>query len=247
MHEVNRDHFVDYNKAGLFAAHSVQHEPLEKQDMPTVKMTEAWWKKNKAKTLTSTGISEALKAWQAVLKKGDLKKIVSALDQLDKKVDAAIKKANKALHKETIGYLNKYNSLIKTARDDIARLGKDLQEMESALFDMPVHDFLEKDKYFKSVYWDTYGFLYEMKRCGGTGNQSIYDTYVGPGADHPTNLPGTIVKAITADVAQNSFNTKNWKDAYKEMEKQWKDNKKQVKECLEKINMDRLLSSLREL
>ncbi len=85
-------------------------------------------KKNKAKTLTNTGISDALKSWEGALASEKLSKIEPALKILENKVDAAIKAANKVLHKQTIKYLKEYKSSITTAngliRNDIGKLEK---------------------------------------------------------------------------------------------------------------------------
>lgn len=211
--------------------------------MPSAKLSEKWWKKNKAKTLTNTGISDALKSWEGALASEKLNKIEPALKILENKVDAAIKAANKILHKQTIKYLKEYKSSITTANGLIRN---DIGKLEKQLWTKPVGQILKADSYFKTFYWDCYGFIYEMAMNGKKGNMAIYTEFVPPGSRHEINVESRLQKAIMADVANGQFDTPNWTNGLREIAKQWRTNT-QVGSVLTRIELDNLLPILRKM
>ena len=211
--------------------------------MPSAQLSEKWWKKNKAKTLTNTGISDALKSWEGALASEKLNKIEPALKILENKVDAAIKAANKILHKQTIKYLKEYKSSITTANGLIRN---DIGKLEKQLWTKPVGQILKADSHFKSFFWDSYGFIYEMAMNGKKGNMAIYTEFVPPGSPHEINVQSRIRKAIMADVANGQFDTPNWTDGLRDIAAQWRTNR-QVGSVLTRIELDNLLPILRKM
>lgn len=81
----------------------------------------AWWKKNKAKTLLKTGISEALREWEIAYNGGntDYPRALKALAGLDKAVANGLGKANKTLHGETIECLRKFPAAIAKKKKEV--------------------------------------------------------------------------------------------------------------------------------
>ena len=212
--------------------------------MPSAKLSEKWWKKNKAKTLTNTGISDALKSWEGALASEKLSKIEPALKILENKVDAAIKAANKILHKQTIKYLKEYKSSITTANGLIRN---DIGKLKKQLWTKPASQILKADSKFKNWYWDSYGFIYEMMKNGKKGNMAIYTEFVPPGSPHETNFEnGNLQEAIMEDAANGQFDTLNWKKGLAVIAEQWKTNRQYELE-LTRIELENLLPILRKM
>lgn len=103
-------------------------------------LKESWWSKNKAKTLGSTGLGKILKQYEAALvdlekeakndkpKAASLEPFVKVEELLTKTlpaaVEAALRKCNKTLHKETIAILEEYKkTLIPKASPKVQALG----------------------------------------------------------------------------------------------------------------------------
>lgn len=81
----------------------------------TPELTASWWKKNKAKTLTQTGVSKALlnyEKWATLDRNADIPKQIRALEDVKRAVQSASRKANPRLHRETIAALKNYPKVI---------------------------------------------------------------------------------------------------------------------------------------
>lgn len=213
--------------------------------MATVRLTEAWWKKNKAKTLLNTGMSKTLKNWEGSLKAAKVNGMKKALVELGKTIDNALKKANKVTHKGTIKHLKEYKDVVAKAQ---ALINGGIGKLKTQLFKKPVKEILERDKKFKDWYWDSYGFLYEMMKNGKKGSQKIYDDFISPSGKYECNLnDGKLQKALGEDVQAGEFDTKNWKTALAVIAKTWSDTKQQYEMELERIEVETILPVLKKL
>jgi DNA repair exonuclease SbcCD ATPase subunit len=97
----------------------------------TPELSATWWKKNKAKSLTKTGLSDALRKyekWAALDKNEDIPKQIKALSDVKRAVAEAFKKSHPKIHKETQAALKKYPKII----DDRIKVLKDLETRVNA-------------------------------------------------------------------------------------------------------------------
>jgi hypothetical protein len=94
----------------------------------TPQLDSKWWAKNKAKTLTKTGIANALRNYEVAQAKKDDQRVLKTLSELKKAVANGVSKANPKLHADTIAALKKYPKIIeaqiKLANERIARAAK---------------------------------------------------------------------------------------------------------------------------
>lgn len=91
----------------------------------TPELDSKWWAKNKAKTLTKTGIGKALRNYEVARAKEDDKLVLKTLSALKTAIGKGVSMANSKLHADTIAALKKYPKLIeaeiKLAKARIAR------------------------------------------------------------------------------------------------------------------------------
>lgn len=218
------------------------------------KMNEKWWKKNKAKTLLNTGISNALRMWENTLVDASKdagsshhkQELLDALDDLEDRVDKAITKANKILHKKTIKSLNEYKRLIISARAIINKADNAFDK--DSAFTESVAKILKKDKSFVAYFWDTYGFIYEMKQNKDKGSLDIYNTFIKEGAKYLVNIDGLIQADITSDVRGKKFNTASWNSALQAIKSMWGQRQNQgISNTLTRIKINSVLPDLKRM
>ena len=175
--------------------------------MANAVFTSAWWKANKAKTLSDAGdtVEKSLKVYEADLAKAkkDFDEVsVAALIDAVKKVDAAAaalqKKANKTLHKETIGYLADY----QTDADKLAKLCNKLigdinviskMTVVQAMAEKAFETFLVSKRHVP----ENFRFLSVMLKTNNKGNQAIYDMFIPQGSKMEINIAETLRIRIT--------------------------------------------------
>ena len=82
-------------------------------------LSSAWWKKNKGMTVRDQGLEKALKEWeiltadQPILSRATYQKVSAAVDKIVDAAEKTIKKCNKTMHKESIGYCEDFILLAK--------------------------------------------------------------------------------------------------------------------------------------
>ncbi|MGI4978573.1 MAG: hypothetical protein ACRYG6_16665 [Janthinobacterium lividum] len=180
--------------------------------MASIEFNAAWWKKNGAKTLTGSGMEEALKAWEGA-RKSEGAKLVAALTALHKAATVAEKKANKTLHKETIGYLQAYQKkcmefIVKVEKAD----GSSLATPDKILT-KPVLALLgstQKGKFFTSELT----YLFVTKGKPDTASAAIYNTFISESAAKQVNLPEPKRKKCDELAGAETWTDKGWNDAH---------------------------------
>ncbi len=179
--------------------------------MASIEFNVAWWKKNSAKTLTGSGMEEALKAWEGA-RKSEGAKLVAALTALHKAATVAEKKANKTLHKETIGYLQAYQKkcaefIVKVEKADgssLATPDKILTKPMLALIGST-----QKGKFYVSELT----YLFVTKGKPDTASAAIYKTFISDSAATQVNLPAPERKKCDDLAEAETWTDKGWKDA----------------------------------
>lgn len=72
-----------------------------------------WWKKNKAKTMKTSGLGKTLTAFEVAEDQMDWAKALKALSEVKKKIVPAISACDSKLHSDTIAALKKYTGVIQ--------------------------------------------------------------------------------------------------------------------------------------
>ncbi|MCY2996095.1 MAG: hypothetical protein NTY19_50840 [Planctomycetota bacterium] len=218
--------------------------------MPTAQMNQKWWVANKAKTLSDTGdtVSKALQAWDAAKVRDDYGKIAKALDTLGKAATALKGKANKVLHKETIGYLQTYIDNCKEAADNLKKA--DGKVLLNSLLKLPkplMDDLKSLDPQFWAMFEENVLFLRVMQ--GGKGSQKIYDEFIKTGSKHQVNLSSKQREAIDVAVKDGNWQGPPWVAAVDEITKLTKQkiSSKEGRDACEKVENRMQLEGLRKL
>jgi len=95
------------------------------------KLESKWWSKNKAKTLSKTGLGAALKTYEVAIDQLDEAKAIKALGDVKKKIAIGVTACKKrsSFYSETLAALTKYGPIISKEE---TRLKKRLQELKAA-------------------------------------------------------------------------------------------------------------------
>lgn len=83
-------------------------------------LSSKWWSKNKAKSLKSTGLGKALKAYEIAADSLDYDKALAALSEVKKKLAVAFKACDKSRHAETLAAVKKYTGVIDKQEKKLA-------------------------------------------------------------------------------------------------------------------------------
>ena len=89
------------------------------------KLSSAWWKKNKEKTVRDQGLEKALQNWETlisdapIISRASYQKVNATTIEIVSSANATIKKCNKKLHNESIGHCNDFIALAKQAKKDM--------------------------------------------------------------------------------------------------------------------------------
>lgn len=175
--------------------------------MADAKIEAAWWKANKAKTLSDSGdtVEKALKATEAALKRAKtehatfaVEDYVKVLNKLDQAAATLEKKANKTLHKETIGYLKTF----QTEAERRAKLANKVNAVLDRIERLTVADAMKMKEFGplakKHSCEECYLFMYAWEKFGRKPNEKLLGSFIGQKAPHEVNLPGSIAKTLTA-------------------------------------------------
>ena len=168
--------------------------------------TSAWWKKNKAATLLDSGdtVEKAMKVFEAASAKiksdasvATFSAYIDAVKKVDVAAAALMKKANKTLHKETIGYLTEYQTDAETMAKAASKLSGELEKIQKLTLDAAL-----KEKDFetyckKSMNEEQYQFLAIMGKMGGKGSKPVYDLFIKVGSKFEINISSSLRSQIT--------------------------------------------------
>lgn len=184
--------------------------------MAKVEFNVAWWKKHSAKTLTDTGMSDALRKWEGA-KDSEGAALVTALTALHKAAVEAEKKANKTLHKETIGFLQTYQ---KMCAEFIAKLKKaDGSSLATAdkVLTKPVLEMIGADQKGKMFVAELM-YLAVTKRNPKEASEAVYKTFISSKAPRMVNISGP-ERSRCDDLAKaGTWVDDGWKEARDEVE-----------------------------
>lgn len=99
-------------------------------------LSKAWWQKNKALTLKSTGFGKALdefaKAKALPYSEANIKTKIAALKAVETARAKAVGMCNKTLHGDSLKYLETYKTLIAKASQDLQRDGEEYTKLVAA-------------------------------------------------------------------------------------------------------------------
>ena len=214
--------------------------------MASIEFNVAWWKKNSAKTLTGSGMEEALKAWEGA-RKSEGTKLVAALTALHKAATVAEKKANKTLHKETIGYLQAYQRkcmefIVKVEKAD----GSSLATPDKILT-KPILTLIGSTQNGK-MYVDELTYLFVTKGKPDTASAAIYKTFISDSATRQVNLSAAERTKCDQLAKSETWTDKGWKDARDEIQSLSfnPSNLKGLKSVLAALDAEPVLREVRE-
>ena len=175
--------------------------------MAKAEFTAAWWKKNKASTLSDAGdsVEKALKSCEAArakalsdCKPATAKAYMEALKGVDVAASALAKKANKTLHKETIGYLTDYQTQSDAKAKAVSKIIGEMGKIEkmTVLDAMKVKGFEAACKKLYSE--ENFMFLVAFAKVGRKANEKLYELFIKEKSQYELNIAASERKKITA-------------------------------------------------